>query len=58
MLRKYIFNMLALNDQKKKMKILMMYATTRSNMRSNMQVSHKMNAEKSTEYVRKMNIHT
>lgn len=52
MLRKYIFNMLALNDQKK-MKILMMYATTRSNMKSNMQVSHKMNAEKSTEYKRK-----
>lgn len=58
MLRKYIFNMLALNDQKKKMKILMMYAITKSNMRSNVQGSHKMNAEKSTEYVKKMDIHT
>ena len=30
-----------------------MYAITKSNKRSNIQVSHKMNAEKSTEYIKK-----
>ena len=35
----------------------MMYVITKWNMRSNMQVNQK-NAEKSTEYVKKMNIHT
>lgn len=42
----YIYiNTLSLTVQKK-VKILIMYVITKSNMRSNMHISHKMNTEK------------